>query len=193
MNQASFDESVPPNKIPDAGIIGRQLKRLKMAQEIVDFNDSPIEDADVGDRFTRAVEMSLDRIVNSNNHQQGTVAAFDAAINAACEPGGAIHTMITGACGPGGVISDLFMIERSINDARFVNEQISCSSESINGLVTQNGRVPAGFPSKLGEFWSMDGPICNQLLEDYGLPKNGSLEVKKERLAIFCRLKRPII
>jgi hypothetical protein len=205
-NQVSFDEALQPNQTPDAGAIGRQAKRLKIAQRIVDFDDSPIEDADVGDRFSRAVEMSLERIVNSNNNQDGIVAAFGAAINAACQPGGAIHNMMIGACEPGGAIhnvmigacqpggaiSNLFIIERSINDARYVNDQIASSSGSINGLVAPNGQVPPGFPGTLGEFWSLDVATCNQLLEDYGLPANGTLDAKKKRLAFFCRLKRPI-
>ncbi|KAJ3250783.1 hypothetical protein HK103_003176, partial [Boothiomyces macroporosus] len=139
MNQGTTDENLPPNQIPTPENIGRQAKRLKIAQTAVDFEDSPVTERDVGDRTTRLVSMSMERLVNRAD-DEGIVGAFGAAIHAACQPdgpistaiqaairdacqpGGPIQAAIRDACQPGGAVANLFVVERSISDARYINE-----------------------------------------------------------------------
>jgi hypothetical protein len=118
--------------------------------------------------------------------QEGMVAAFIAAIDDACAPNGAIHAAIHGA------IHTSFQLQEMRDSSRYLNAKAASPTFSFAGLPAGDGVVPADFPATLGEFWTLPAATVDGLLLAYGLPAQGGVAAKKDRLAHFCRLSHPL-
>ena len=118
---ALTDENVPHGQLPYNLIIGNQVKRVKTAIILSDSTDYPnINNVAVGERTVGLVSLANQAIAQNPNPQQAQlIAAVTTAINAACQPGGAISNTISNAinaaCQPGGAISNT--ISNTINAA----------------------------------------------------------------------------
>lgn len=123
-------------------------------------------------------------------------AAISNAITAACAPGGAVTNAITGACAPAGAvtntISRLIGVSERRQIARLKNQAIGSGTGTLFPLPDTNGEVPDLFPTTVDEFWAVNGPLADQLLEAYCLPEGGTLAAKKKRLAQFCGIRYPL-
>ncbi|KAJ3066117.1 hypothetical protein HK102_007733, partial [Quaeritorhiza haematococci] len=83
--------------VPTNAELGQQVKRIRTATLLSECPDTlAVDDAAKGDCYASATNTAPS--ISPNNagplpHENtGLVAAFSAALNAACQPGGALHT-----------------------------------------------------------------------------------------------------
>jgi hypothetical protein len=112
IEQALHDENRDPNQVPTHGDIGRQYKRLKVADNLSDMVDAQnVTETTVGERTVGLVNLSLQSLTDTMDPSQaGLIAVIQTAvtnaINTACGPDGAVTNAISTACGPNGAVTN---------------------------------------------------------------------------------------
>jgi hypothetical protein len=109
--------------------------------------------------------------------------AMDARIEAACRPNGAVSNVIAAACAIRRAMADHSRVQDAIKAARAVNQSLKDAQATLAALPDHLGSTPDDFPATVEEFFKMDRPAVRRLLEFYGLPVHGGLEVQRGRLA----------
>jgi hypothetical protein len=118
------------------------------------------------------------------------------AIQQACLPNGPIADAIQQACLPNGPIAST--INNSIDnldlrmEARYFNSVIRSRNVELMPVSNKQGHIPDQFPLTLGDFWDLNTPNLNQLLQHYALNIQGNANEKKSRLARYCHIHFPI-
>ncbi|KAJ3112382.1 hypothetical protein HK098_008150 [Nowakowskiella sp. JEL0407] len=92
---AQNDEVIPQNTIPNSSDIGRQLKRLRVAEGMTDVEGSIITTEDVGERGIKFVRMSIQNIAQNADAEEAAMSAvLSEKINSECRPNGEIDRTI---------------------------------------------------------------------------------------------------
>jgi hypothetical protein len=119
-------------------------------------------------------------VTNAITAACGPGGAVTNAITAACGPGGAVTNGITAACGPGGAVTNLMDNYNRNVIVRLKNSRVAKDAHTLTPLY--NPPNPPNFPPTLSVLRGMTGQQLNPLLLHYGLPVNGQLSARKNRL-----------
>lgn len=97
-----------------------------------------------------------------------------------------------GAFGPGGVGTIAISAAMECSRARSHNFTALQGNSQIVPLPNSQGEMPPNFPNTAGELYALRGDRVNNLLAFYNLLVEGSLTVRKQRLAKYLNIGRQL-
>jgi hypothetical protein len=185
MNVAENDETIPPGQIPSDQQIGRQVKRLKVAQEMSNLPEFPSVTQDtVGQRATSLTAMGLQRLAQTEDTNEARLFEIvQLTLQAATQPGGSIHALFQSLQQQTQSLQQNRIAAEARQEIRYGNSRAFARENVIQAFPNQNGEDPVDFPATVGGFWRLGRPQVVAFLNHVGLPTVGGLPVQRQRWA----------